>query len=212
MTLFQEKAQEYFSFLVDEFGFHAHETDDYKVVWNKEPYHISICYDAHRSYELDMGYGYYGSDDIDDSQAHGCPHYDLYEILQYADIKYDSFLCQASNAESLSTLLKKMAELLHVACRKVDLFVPETFDSLCEIRTKNCSIYERHNLTKQGNHFWESKNYSSLIQLYEIHAEILTPLEKQRLDYAQKKCCPCACPEVMKNVKNTEFGNDDERN
>jgi len=186
MTLFQEKAQEYFSFLIDEFGFHVHEANAYMIVWKKERFYINVRYDARRSYELDIGYGYDDSNDSDDSKIQDYSLYELYEILQYAEIKFDSCLYQASDAESLSTLLKTMADLLHVTCRKVDLFVPEVFDALQDIRDKNCLNYARQKLDEQGNNLWMSRDYSSLVQLYEYNADILTPLEKERLDYAKK--------------------------
>jgi len=191
MTQFYENVKKYFSFLADEFGFHILETNDYKVVWQKERFRISIYFDVRRSYELDIRYGYYGSDAPEDSRFEHDNSFDLYEILQYARLTVDSCFFQASSATEFAEPLERMANLFHVICRKIDLFLPEAFDALIEIRDKNCLIYarqkEQQKLEVLGNEFWKSKNYSSLIQLYEIHAEILTPLEKKRLDYARKK-------------------------
>jgi len=182
MANFSLLVQDLFSYIVDDIGFHLYEIKDDLVIWKKEKYFIRVCYDKRYSHEID--FGIYVENSIE-------PQFDINEILEIAGMPPRTQAFQASDETRLFRVLETISLLFFDVCKHVDLFSSESMELLKKIRDKNCNNYTMENRITQFKNteetIWKEKKYDALVELYEKNKDILTALQKKRLEYAKRK-------------------------
>ena len=198
LTTFESLVQEGFSFLVSEHEFHLNSSSDTSVQWNREVYNVEMMYDRYRSFEL--GLQLYFNDGKDSFS------YSFDEVLQLANMRDVSYVCQASTQERLSHGVLQISSIFRKICEKIELFNRKTFEMLAIMRNKNCDEYAKKFLLERiridAEKAWKEKNYIVIKALYEPFLVDLLESEIKKYEYACKFCptksLSIGCPEYEK--------------
>lgn len=184
---FKEEVLSAFNFLTKEHGFHCVKAEITFVRYESQSVFINI-YHGRGSFEIGFEIG-----QLDVSPKYPEVKYTLGDLLDLVGVreKEEYTFFQASTKERIKIWVPKLAELVRKYGGSILKGVPDIFGRLKEIQTRNSEMYLKEirisRIRKKAEEVWHSKDYKTLVKLYESIREDLTPAEAKKLEYARRR-------------------------
>lgn len=186
--LFKQLVNANFDYLDSVYGFRSSEGHKYAVVYVNGPVQVIVCWDANRSYQLDIRISH-----TDCETSNASDPIELGELITLADSTRaleDTFF-QASREEALAGTILRMSQLLNEHGSILLQGGVEEFRRLATQREHRRRKWRSELATNQVlvkvNRAWQAKDFTNVVKLCMEIESTLTPIQKKRLDYAMKK-------------------------
>jgi len=180
---FSEAVQGAFGFLVAEFGFRITESNPTLVRYESERVFLNV-YHGRRSYEIDVEIGRLP---LVERRRYRLP--DVLGAIAGLEDKRDTYF-QASNGPVVERCVRAIADLVAKHYGPVLRGEPAVFDSIGAYTAERDAAYTKEVVQRPvraaADKAWRAKDYEKVRELYGSIRNDLSPVERKRLDYAER--------------------------
>jgi len=180
---FSELAREAFAFLNEEFGFRGRLEAEGLLRFEREDMFVLISYDARRSYELTL--------EIGRKQKMPERVFNFGELLRSVNAPNIPSSYQVTSENFLKFYLDKLAYSLRYYCTSIlhnDAMALARLDKLRNIESAEFELASRLRRVREAvDVAWPARDYKAIVKALKSIEPHLSPSEKKRLEYSQKK-------------------------
>lgn len=185
---FVETVQDAFRFLVEDFDFRLARVEPPTFVRYESATMFLNVYHGRRSYEINLEIG--GRDDPV-GRSYRLP--DVLSALLEPDDRRQTFF-QASNPQAVRWCVQAVAELVARYCAQLLNGDMATLAQVASHHSEAARDLTRNVVQRPvreaAERAWHAKDYAKVRELYESMGDGLSPLERKRLEYAEKRLRP----------------------
>lgn len=175
-----------FGFLENDYGFRCVKTEVTLVRYESDRVFVNV-YHGRGSYFMDVEIGpLSGNPEMEE-------RFSLRHVLKLAaaleTTGYTEY--QVSHAEHVKEFVDKLAELTKIYAGDVLRGQPKVFEQLRALQTSESDALTKswhfNDIRRQAEIAWRSKDYATLVKLFESIRADLSPSEVAKLEYAKKQ-------------------------
>lgn len=175
---FQDFADKFFDYLVDDYGFKKTSSDVYCVQFDSNDRYVKI---VHGRNEIDLLIGH---------KTVG-KEIRINDVIQYGVSTVNQWVWNASTRHSVEEGTRRLAQLLKDVGIEALTGSTQYFEDVCNASTQFQYVAQQQqelvDMESRAHEAWMKKDYKRVVINYESYENLLNEVQQKRLDLARRK-------------------------